>query len=409
MRSIVIGAGFAGLAAATRLAAAGRDVTVLEARGRVGGRAWSEKLGNGVVVERGAEYIFPGEHAVRALAAEFRVPIVSHGVSYERRTLDGRRISWPDLLDTERRVHVAAHHLAAERSEASVQDAFAAALGEEFARHPFVRRFLTSVAASADEIGVHALLGSDPEKLIDDGGRLLGGNQSLATAMAEALGHAVRLSSPVVAVRLGSAEVTVVTAGAERFAAEELVIAVPLPLLDELGMDFALPKGIVEALAMRGMGDATKCAVALQRDVEDPAVQSPSEFSWSWQSRDVSGTARVPALTGFTGGPSAARYAGPDGGDLWLDDVRELRGDLETSGAPLVTAWSHDPWARGAYSHPLPGWHSRDIVAFDEVIGGRVTFAGEYISTAASLDGAASSGRAAAERLLRRRDALRAP
>lgn len=302
-------------------------------------------------------------------------------------------------------MHAAAERLAGDQPETSVRDAFAAALGDGFARHPFVRRFLTSVAAGADEVGVHALLGSDPERLIDDGGRLLGGNQSLATAMAEALGGAVRLSSPVVAVQLGTAAVTVVTAGGERIAGDELVIAVPLPLLDELGMDFALPQAIVEALAVRAMGDATKCAVALAADVDDPAVQSPSEFSWSWQSRDVSGTARVPALTGFTGGSSAARYAGPDGGDRWLDEVRALRGRLEASGDPLVTAWKHDPWARGAYSHPLPGWHPRDIVAFDEVIGGRLTFAGEYVSTAASLDGAASSGRAAAERLLRRRDA----
>ena len=56
----VVGAGFAGLAAADRLAAAGREVLVLEARDRVGGRVWSHRMPNGGVVERGAEFITYG-------------------------------------------------------------------------------------------------------------------------------------------------------------------------------------------------------------------------------------------------------------------------------------------------------------------------------------------------------------
>ena len=54
MRVAVVGAGFAGLAAADVLAAAGVDVVVLEARDRVGGRVWSQELGNGATVEMGA-------------------------------------------------------------------------------------------------------------------------------------------------------------------------------------------------------------------------------------------------------------------------------------------------------------------------------------------------------------------
>ncbi|MCK8478307.1 flavin monoamine oxidase family protein [Microbacterium aurugineum] len=400
MRSIVIGAGYAGLTAATRLAAAGRSVTVLEARERVGGRAWSVPLENGVVVERGAEYIFPGEHSVRALAAEYGIPIVTHGVTYERRTLDGRRLSWSELLSAQQRVREVAAIIASERPGASAQDAFLAAFGAEHHRHPYFRRFATSVAADTAEIGVQALLGEGHGDLIDDGGRLHGGNQSLAVAMAASLGEAVRLSTPVTGVRLSASDVTAVTAAGESIVGDEVVIAVPLPLVREL-LDFPLPAAVDRALASRAMGDATKCAVALQEGVHDPAVQSAEEFSWSWQSLDASGAARVPALTGFTGGRSAARYTGPAGAHRWLDDVTALRGPLRTSGEVLVTAWRDDPWTRGAYSHPLPGWDRGDIAVFDELIGGRVTFAGEFISTTASLDGAASSGFDAAHRLLR--------
>jgi monoamine oxidase len=40
---VVIGAGFAGLVAARELGRAGLDVLVLEARGRVGGRTWTDR------------------------------------------------------------------------------------------------------------------------------------------------------------------------------------------------------------------------------------------------------------------------------------------------------------------------------------------------------------------------------
>ncbi|WP_336626324.1 MULTISPECIES: flavin monoamine oxidase family protein [unclassified Microbacterium] len=400
MRTIVIGAGYAGLAAAIRLHAAGRDVTVLEARDRVGGRAWSHELPDGTVVERGGEYIFPSEHTVRALAAEFRIPVVSHGVTYERRSLRGRRISWSELLDAEHRVRESAEMLSARGVNASVRDAFAAALGPGFEAHPLFRRFGTSVAADTAGVSAHALaLGG--EALIDDAGRLRGGNQSLAIAMAGRLGDAVRLGEPVVAARLAPDVVTVVTAHGRRVEGDELVIAVPLPLIEELGLEFALPGPIVDALAARGMGDATKCSVPLGGDVADPAVQSPFEFAWTWQSRDESGESRVPVLTGFAGGRSARVYADAGGGARWLDDVRGLRPDLVVRGEPLVTAWSEDDWARGAYSHARVGWDPRDVHAFDELIAGRVTFAGEHISTTANLDGAAASGLAAAERLLR--------
>ena len=66
-RTIVIGAGFAGLAAADRLAERGADVLVLEARDRVGGRVWSATLG-GVVIERGAEFVLDGYDQLRRLA-----------------------------------------------------------------------------------------------------------------------------------------------------------------------------------------------------------------------------------------------------------------------------------------------------------------------------------------------------
>src|SRR5829696_488828 len=84
-RVVVVGAGFAGLSAATTIADAGVDVTVLEARERVGGRVWSTTLTNGAIVELGAEWIQEHDSVVQELTARFRVQFAETMASYGRR------------------------------------------------------------------------------------------------------------------------------------------------------------------------------------------------------------------------------------------------------------------------------------------------------------------------------------
>src|SRR6201999_573784 len=84
-RVAVVGAGFAGLAAADAPRARGAEVTVLEARDRVGGRVWSVPFGDGAVVERGAEFVLPGYELMESLAARFEIPLVRKGTPYGRR------------------------------------------------------------------------------------------------------------------------------------------------------------------------------------------------------------------------------------------------------------------------------------------------------------------------------------
>jgi monoamine oxidase len=54
---IVVGAGFSGLIAARELEAAGVDVTVFEARDRIGGRAWTHERLGGHALEMGATWV----------------------------------------------------------------------------------------------------------------------------------------------------------------------------------------------------------------------------------------------------------------------------------------------------------------------------------------------------------------
>src|SRR5437588_2619512 len=80
----VVGAGLAGLTAATHIHGAGRSVIVLEARHRVGGRNLDHSLGRGKVAELGGEWAGPGQDRVLALAKRLGVatfPTYSTGSS----------------------------------------------------------------------------------------------------------------------------------------------------------------------------------------------------------------------------------------------------------------------------------------------------------------------------------------
>jgi len=81
-RVCVVGAGFAGLAAAAALADGGLEPLVLEARERVGGRVHSRRLGNGAVVELGAEFVEDDHRTLVATAGRLGLAMAPTGMAY---------------------------------------------------------------------------------------------------------------------------------------------------------------------------------------------------------------------------------------------------------------------------------------------------------------------------------------
>ena len=67
---VVVGAGLAGLAAARRLVAGGHEVTVVEARERVGGRTEGLVLDDGTPLELGGQWLGEGHTRMYELAGE---------------------------------------------------------------------------------------------------------------------------------------------------------------------------------------------------------------------------------------------------------------------------------------------------------------------------------------------------
>src|SRR5688500_4519078 len=87
---IVAGAGLAGLTAAVDLMNAGAQITVVEARDRVGGRVWTLRDGwlNGQHAEAGADLIDEGQEEMQRLAARLGlelVPILEGGFGFVMR------------------------------------------------------------------------------------------------------------------------------------------------------------------------------------------------------------------------------------------------------------------------------------------------------------------------------------
>ncbi|HKU39335.1 MAG TPA: FAD-dependent oxidoreductase, partial [Polyangiales bacterium] len=94
-RVIVVGAGIAGLAAAGRLKAAGFQVTVLEARNRVGGRMYTDTNATGTTLDLGASWIHGHQPEFEALVASMN--LVQKNTDYTSMRFYNSSNQWMDV------------------------------------------------------------------------------------------------------------------------------------------------------------------------------------------------------------------------------------------------------------------------------------------------------------------------
>lgn len=356
---IVVGAGFAGLAAADALAAAGREVLVLEARDRLGGRVHSGRLENGALVELGGEFITEGYEVTEALAERLGIPLDGMGINYPDRELV------PDPALDQATLETAADDAAKAATEdpnAPALEVLERAVANDAAREVIAMRIHSSRAYPVADLDARFVLKAPELVRVQEARRLRGGNQRLATELGAGLGERVVLNCPVREIRHRPEGVEVIADGRELLA-RACIVAIPLALLPELRFDPPLPEETADAIAAVPTSTAAKLAVPLREPAAPRAVMSAEDRFWAWTTPcDEIGVRSVGAWAG-----AAPTLDGLDiraGAEKWLERLEQLRPELDLDpAAARLTIWEQDPWSRGAYSvlPPVPTAAGRSL------------------------------------------------
>jgi monoamine oxidase len=394
---IVIGAGLAGLAAAEELHRAGADVTVFEARDRVGGRVWSVPFAGGMA-ERGAEFILPHDTELLATAQRLELPLVRKGTLYgDREPRGGEPVTREQLVAAmeelgglpERQGETVYGALTRARLGRGVADAIAA-------------RLEVSCAYTADDL--------DPSVLREGAGAFgdfdthtfAGGNQRLARRLAAELGEPVHLSSPARSVRWSRRELRVITDNAEA-SGDAAVVAVPASVIEEIRFDPPLGEQKITAHRAVRYGQAAKLFVPLRSPAPPSQTLSVPGRWWCYTQLGAGGEP-LRFVAAFAGSPRAIEALDlGNGPGRWVDAVARLRPDLELErDRAMVSTWQQDPWARGAYSARAASASILDPELMRAI--GPIAFAGEHTAGPwhGLMEGALRSGRRAAGELLSR-------
>jgi monoamine oxidase len=434
---LVVGAGLAGLATADLLARAGRSVTILEARDRVGGRLWSVPSAADATVDLGGQWFGPRHRRVRALVERLHLPAVeTYQVGAMLSVVAGRvrpqAFALPplppfallDLLQLQHRLDRLARNLPPQARWAD-----AATTLDSQSIHDWLERHAWTAAGRAmlrSSLSEGLCLEPEQVSLLDlveqlrqCGGTvgtataehwfLPGGAQQLAKGLAHELAGRIAFGQTVTQIVQDQAGVTVSTVS-RVWRAQRVVVAVPPPLARQIRYTPQLPVAQAQLLERAQMGKIIKSV-----GVYPEAFWRTSGLSGGLNADEGAVAVTLDAsppggspgvLVALTGGRRAEQLArlSPDTRRAVIQDrLHTLFGPQ--AARPLAYhdyAWADDPWAQGGYAARFPpGVLSRSGAGLKASFG-RIHWAGSETADAwrSYMEGALQSAERAATEVL---------
>jgi len=417
MSTVVIGAGLAGLAAARRLQDQGEEVVVLEARDCIGGRTRSPRdlLRYGQPADLGASFIDLGQDLLLQTCDEFGLALTpritlmssdpdgSFSVSSPLRgpmILGGRVVRQAEATVLAEEVRTAANAfpplpvetIPAWVARAGLSDRAQRAVCAQAGGDPVCAPWRVQM-----EVVHPPPVGKACWMLVD-------GAESIARAISD--GVDIRLEHPVRLVTHRRDGVEIET-DRDRFAADEVVVAAPIPPTLEIGFAPVLPAWKVNALLSTSMSQGGKVIGqyshgGLVADAMAPSVLSDGAISLAW-ARPVGPEDSV-VVMGLMPDNADGVLRDPDRALDKLDEIiRSLAGDAPQRLAGAARDWTAEPFTGGVVSGTRAD-HERLISLLAHNVG-TIHFAGEHTDLvfATGMEGALRSGLRAADEILQRR------
>jgi monoamine oxidase len=405
---LIVGAGAAGIAAARRVAAAGRKFVVLEASERWGGRCFTDMRIFRVPYERGARWIYtPDLNPLAKLAVKAGLDIypVPPGQRLRIGLRNAREGETEDFFANLLRCNRGISDAARGKVDVSCAQALPSDLGDWRATMEFVLGNFGCGKALSDVSSMD--FGKSAEREVAAFCR-----QGLGTLVGKlAFGSPIQFSSPVTRIEWGGRVVEAETRGTLLTARAAIVTASTGVLASgKIKFQPGLPARHAEAIGKLGLGSYEHVAIEF---AGNPLGLQSDELVF-----EKAADPRTAAVLGNVSGSrlSVVEVAGKLAADLaqdgeaamktfaieWLCGLfgSDLKRVVERTHA---TRWTKEPWVLGAFSAAAPGgqWARKTL---SEPLDERLWFAGEAVHETlwGTVAGAWEAGERAADAAIKR-------
>lgn len=420
--TIVIGGGLAGLVIARELSAAGRTVTLLEARPRLGGRVYFDSFGDtGEYVEFGGNWF--ALHYQPLTAAEFDrygLKLAAGDPGAQFRTMIGDEllhgmlpVPQEDIVDLERAVWEC---LASSRrieygrpwEEQGLEDLDIS--WAEYVRglklSPSVEGYLMTWTSASDPDRTSALyvlvmfntFGNSAWATYTSstGHKLAEGTAALVKAITSEVRADIHLDTVVSHVEQTDDAVVVTTTDGRTFTGTNAVLATPVNTWEDITFTPPLSDQKSEVATTKHVGTGQKVWMQLTGTPEGGVAGWGLGRGLNWLLRDRQLPAGGDLYVGFTGATSLDI----DDHDALRDAVRVYAPDAEITRAAMHD-WNEDPYAKGVWAVYQPGHFTRLHSELSRPEG-RLQFAGSDLSFGLQLwiEGAFETAFQVVDRLL---------